>query len=140
MFSAVDAALLRPLPFQRDGRLVAVTDLTIPVRGFPGQRRSAELDDARAMRDVFIHVAAYAPGGLNLSDVDAPARLAVALVTPDLFATLGVAAAVGRGFTSDEGRIGAPRVAILSDGLWRRRFGADMPVLGRDVRLNDVPY
>jgi putative ABC transport system permease protein len=127
MFSAVDAALLRPLPFQRDDRLVVLDGVHIPVREFGGPQRSA-------------HVAAYAPGGLNLSDASAPVRLRIALVTPDLFPTLGVRVARGRGFTAAEGVPDGPRVAVLSDGLWRRHFGGDPAILGRDVRLNGVPY
>lgn len=140
MFSAVDAALLRPLPFQRDDRLVTLARISVPVREFSGPQRSAEITDARAMRSLFTHVAAYAPGGLNLTDVNAPLRLKVALVTTDLFATLGVSTARGRGFTAEEGVPDGPRAAVLSDGLWRRQFGSDTTVLGRDIRLNDVPY
>jgi predicted permease len=140
MFSAVDAALLRPLPFQRDDRLVTLSGIDIPVREFDSPQHQADINDTRALRNVFTHVAAYAPGGLNLSDVDEPMRLDVALVTDDLFSTLGVPVALGRGFTADEGRPEGPRVAILSDGLWRRHFGADPAIVGRDIRLNDRPY
>ncbi|MEO8563772.1 MAG: ABC transporter permease [bacterium] len=140
MFSAVDAALLRPLPFQRDDRLMSINGLDIPLLEAKGAKRMAELDDARAMRTLFTHVAAYAPGGLNLSDVNAPMRLNVALMTPDLFATLGVPVARGRGFAAEEGKPDAAHVAVLSDGLWRRQFGADPSIIGRDVRLNDVAY
>ena len=140
MFSAVDAALLRPLPFQHDDRLVTINGLSIPLREAGGGKRSAELDDARSMRTVFTHVAAYAPGGLNLSDVNTPIRLRVALVTPDLFATLGVPVARGRSFVIEEGKPGGPHVAVLSDGLWKRQFGADPSIVGRDIRLNDVAY
>jgi putative ABC transport system permease protein len=139
MFSAVDAALLRPLPFQRDDRLVVLDGVNIPTRGNT-RPTSFYIDDARAMGDVFTHVAAYAPGGLNLAGSGMPARTRVALVTVDLFATLGVQPARGRGFTAEEGTLEGPRVAILSDGLWRRQFGGDPAVLGREVRLNEVPH
>lgn len=140
MFSAVDAALLRPLPFQRDDRLVVVHGAMIPVRESTSARRSVEIDDIRAMRGSFSRVAAYAPGGMNLSDPIAPRRLDVALVTPDLFSTLGMTPAVGRGFSADEGKPDGPHVAIISDGLWRQHFGGAAAIIGRDVRLNDVPY
>lgn len=140
MFSAVDAALLRPLPFQRDDRLVTLNGIEVPVREFNSPQHEADINDARALRNVFTHVSAYAPGGMNLSDVNAPVRLNVALVTADLFSTLGVPVARGRGFSADEGKPDGPHVAVLSDGLWRRQFGADPSLIGRDVRLNDVPY
>lgn len=138
MFSAVDAALLRPLPFQHDDRLVVLDGVGIP----HADRRADNfyIDDARAMRDVFSSVAAYAPGGLNLAGGGLPARTRVTLVTPNLFTTLGVQPARGRGFTADEGTLEGPRVAILSDGLWRRQFGGDPGVIGREVRLNEVPH
>ena len=140
MFSAVDAALLRPLPFQHDDRLVTVDGVDVPVREFTGVRHLPDIRELRAMRGVFSNVAAYAPGGLNLSDVNAPVRLKVALVTSDLFATLRVPVALGRGFTAEEGTPDGPHVAILSDGLWRRQFGADTSILGKDIRLSEVPY
>ena len=139
MFSAVDAALLRPLPFQRDDRLVTLNGIDIPLQEITEQHE-ADINDARALRTLFSAVAAYATGGINLSDVNAPQRLNVALVTNDLFATLGVPVAHGRAFSAEEGKPGGAKVAVLSDGLWRRQFGADLAVIGRDVRLNDVPY
>ncbi|HEU4628503.1 MAG TPA: ABC transporter permease [Gemmatimonadaceae bacterium] len=141
MFSAVDALLLRPLPFQHDGRLVVLHGVDNTTREFAGERQGMPyLPDVRAMRDVFSHVAAVAPGALNLTDPDAPARLRVALATPDLFATLGVRPALGRAFTPEEGTPDGPLAAILSDGLWRRYYGGDTAVLGRDLRLNGRPY
>ncbi|HEX5830851.1 MAG TPA: ABC transporter permease, partial [Gemmatimonadaceae bacterium] len=140
MFSAVDAALLRPLPFQRDDRLVTLHGINIPLRESVNTKHMPDIGDARAMPDVFTHVAAYAPGGLNLAGAGEPVRTRVALVTTDFFATLGVRVAQGRGFTAEEGTPDGPRVAILSDGLWRRQFGADPGVVGRDVRLNEVTH
>src|SRR5688500_1893897 len=140
MFSAVDAALLRPLPFQRDDRLVTLNGVDIRTREFGGEQRSPVIGDARAMRDVFSHVAAVATGGLNLTDRESPVRLRVALATPDLFPSLGVRVARGRGFTAEEGTPDGPLVTILSDALWRRHFGGDPAAVGRDVRLNGVPY
>ena len=62
----------------------------------------------------------------------------VALVTPSFFSTLGVQPALGRPFTAAEGEPGAPRVAILSHGLWARQFGADPEVTGRSIELNGI--
>jgi predicted permease len=143
MFSAVDAALLRPLPFQRGDRLVMLHHVGIPYRSERPRRwpkSSPDIVDARALRDVFTHVEAYAPGGLNLSGVATPTRTRVALVTPGLFPALGVGAALGRGFTADEGTPEGAPVVILSDRIWRRQFGGDPGIVGRDVRLNEVPY
>ncbi|HEU4628502.1 MAG TPA: ABC transporter permease [Gemmatimonadaceae bacterium] len=140
MFSAVDAALLRPLPFQHDERLVLVDGVNIPIVGWTHSGEMPTLADAQAMHDVFSDVAAYAPGGLNLAGAGSPARVRVGLVTSNLFATLGVRPALGRGFTPGEGMPDGARVAVLSDGVWRRDFGGDTAVIGRDIRLNEVPY
>jgi predicted permease len=141
MFSAVDAALLRPLPFQHDERLVVLDGVDNPTREFgSGEQRTPYLDDARAMRDVFTHVSAVAAGSLDLTDPEAPARLRVALATHDLFTTLGVRPAHGRAFTPEEGSPDGPLAAILSDGIWRRYYGGDTAALGRDLRLNGRPY
>ena len=138
MFSAVDAALLRPLPFQRDDRLVVVEQVNLPFELSRGSR-SVMIDDARTL-EVFDGVAAYAPGGLNLGAGGTPIRINVGVVTPDLFAVLGVAPAAGRGFTDEEGtRAGAP-VAIISDGVWRSHYGASRSAIGESVILNGKAY
>ena len=139
MFSAVDAAMLRPLPFERSERLVMLDHVSIPHRDF-GSDKSFTIGDARGMTDMFSHVAAFAPGGLNLGDEDSPVRVRVALITTDLFPMLGVGPASGRGFVEEEGTLEGPRVAIISDGLWRRQFGGDPNLVGRDVRLNEIPH
>lgn len=138
MFSAVDAALLRPLPFQRDDRLATVHNVYLPFALSHGST-SAKLDDARAL-DAFESVSAYAPGELNLGGGGAPVRIPVGVVTPDLFATLGVAPAAGRDFTAEEGAPGGADVAIISDGVWREHFGAARAALEQDVILNGRPY
>ncbi|MGH7505839.1 MAG: ABC transporter permease, partial [Longimicrobiales bacterium] len=139
VFSAVDAALLRPLPFESPDRLVTV-DVGIPFGGSVYPDNPPDIIDVRDQSDVFAGVAAYAPGGVNLSGVGAPRRIRVGVVTPDLFATLGVAPVLGRGFTSEEGERGGPAVAVLSYGLWASAFGADPDVTGRVVTLNGKAY
>lgn len=139
MFSAVDAAMLRPLPFERSDQLVRLEGVSIPHRDFVSEK-SFRIDDAREMRDVFTQVAAFAPGGLNLAEGDAPVRARIALVTVELFDMLGERPVLGRGFTEDEGTLEGPRVAIVSNGLWQRQFGGDPALVGRDVRLNEIPH
>ena len=139
MFSAVDAALLRPFPFQRDDRLLTLEEVWLPSE-FSQEKRAPHLADVQAMREVFTHAAAYAPGGLDLTDAAAPQRLRVALVAGDFFGTFGVQPAVGRAFAADEMVRGAPRVAVLSHGLWQRLYGGDSAVLGREIALGGRPH
>ena len=134
MFSAVDAALLRPLPFQRDERLVVVEEVNLPFERSRGSR-SVMIGDARAL-PVFDGVAAYAPGGLNLGAGGAPLRINVGVVTPDLFAVLGVEPAAGRSFTDEEGTRAGTAVAIISDGVWRSHYGASRTAIGEKITLN----
>ena len=138
MFTAVDAALLRPLPFQRDDRLVASVRIQLPF-ALSESTTSATIEDAREL-DVFEAVSAYAPGALNLGAGDAPVRINIGAITPELFETLGVTPAAGRSFTAEEGQPDGPDVAILSHGIWRRYFAGDRGVLDQNVILNGKPY
>ena len=144
MFSAVDAALLKPLPFAEPGRLVLLREIDIPLRwpaGTPQPPSPSVLSYADVARShsLFVQTAAYATGGLNLTDAEKPERVRVGVVTPGFFATLGVAPIQGRAFTKDEGVPGGPDVAILSYGLWQTRFGG-APMLGKNITLSQHRY
>ena len=140
MFSAVDAAMLRPLPFHEPDELLTVHGVEIPFGEEEGEPKSMiDIVDLAGMRDVLSHVAAYASGGLNLADSERPQRLNVGVVTADFFTTLGIAPTRGRTFTADEGKPSGPPVAILSHGLWTRHFGQEQ-VLGRRIQLGARSY
>ncbi|MFN2400770.1 MAG: ABC transporter permease [Gemmatimonadaceae bacterium] len=143
MFSAVDAAMLRPLPFREPNQLVTIRGVQIP---FALESRSSAEDhwaldiiDISEMPHVFSHVAAYASGGLNLADPDRPQRLKVGVVSKDFFATLGVAPVLGRPFSHEEGAPDGPPAAILSYGLWERQFGEGQ-MLGHRIQLGARSY
>jgi predicted permease len=144
LFSAVDAALLRPLPFDEAERLVVVEGIGI---GFSSDGKTLlhdktlpSISDAAELPNTFEGVAAYAPGGLNLTGGSEPLRVRVTLATPSFFPTLGAQPVMGRAFIEDEGTASGARVAILSDGLWRRQFGADPAIIGKTVALNGVSH
>ena len=139
VFSAVDAALLRPLPFARPGELVTLTDVVIPFDREREERFPLDIEDVAAMRNVFSHVAGFAAGGLNLTDNERPLRARVGVVTAGFFATLGVAPLVGRTFSEQEGRPNGPTAVVLSHALWQRQFGG-RDVVGTVIRLNRRPY
>lgn len=143
IFSAVDAVLLRPLPFAQGDRLVRIDELYIPMRSSGEEERpqtQPHIGDLATLEEVFTSYAAYAPGGLNLSGAGSPMRVDIAMVTPSFFPTLGVFPELGRPFTQAEGSPDGPRRAILSQGLWHRHFGADRGVIGEDIALNGVDY
>ncbi len=133
IFSVVNAVLLRSLPYRDTERLVLVsyTWMNLAIH-------TASVEEFLEWRDrenVFEQIAAYKPDFIDLSGIGEPERLAAALVSAHLFATLGVTPALGRDFISAEGEDGGPPVVILSDALWRRRFGSDPQMIGRAITL-----
>ncbi|MBO0860570.1 MAG: ABC transporter permease [Chloracidobacterium sp.] len=138
IFSVVNAVLLRPLPYAEPDRIVAVS-YHHPMPGY----NAIHIEDFLAWRDrttVFDRVAAYAKNTADLRSSGETERLDVALVSADLFSTLGVHPTLGRVFTPDEDKPGAGPVVILSYRLWRRCFGADRQVIGRPITLDDKVY
>jgi putative ABC transport system permease protein len=144
IFSAIDAAYFRPLPFANPDRLVTVSGATVPADLPSNIRRTPKglpyLADLQAERSVFSGVAAYATGGLNLVGGRDPIRTTVTFVTTDFFSVLGRMPVLGRPISVAETSPGGTRGAVLSDALWRRQFGGDPSVLGRTVTLNDAEY
>ncbi len=145
MFSAVDAAMLRPLPFAQPDQLVTLPRVAVPFDPGPGQPRRVfanhmtDVSDVAAMNGVFSHVGAWASGGVNLSAPARPRRLNAGVVTADFFGTLGVSPMLGRVFSADEGRPGNTHVAILSHELSQEQFGG-RTMLGETILLNNRPY
>jgi putative ABC transport system permease protein len=143
IFSAVDAAMLRALPFPEAERLVAVHDIHIPNRYASGEtfpKGGPDYLDLAATENVFDRLAAYASGGLNLTGGHEPQRVNVGLVTPGLFDMLGAHPRIGRPFIADEGAWDAPDVVVLSEELWRTQFGGDPSIVGRYVELNGARH
>jgi putative ABC transport system permease protein len=139
VFSAVDAAILRPLPFARPHELVMLPNMGIPFEEESDEPFPADIGDVIPMRDAFAQVAGFASGGLNLSDPERPLRLRVGVVTVDFFSLFGAHPQVGRTFTPEEGKPRAPAVAVLSHALWQRHFGR-RPMLGKTILLNRKSY
>jgi putative ABC transport system permease protein len=140
IFSAVRAVLLRPLPYRQPNRLVQVWD--------SGPRSGGESDwvsfpdfrDWRAANRVFEDIAAWRFATLTLSGGREPEAVLGLEVTDRLFAVLGVKPALGRTFLPGEDRPGRETVAVISDGLWQRRFGANPGVAGSRVNIEGKPY
>jgi predicted permease len=143
MFSAVYAALLRPLPFDDPDRLVILfTTHTTPREGLVFSRWSRPLiDTLTASVTSYDSLASFGPSLVAISSGSSePEQIDAEIVSPDYFRTLHVAPAAGRVFTAGEdGAPGAAPVAILADRLWRRRFNADPSIVGGTIRVNDVP-
>ena len=134
MFSVVDAVLLRPLPYPAAERLVAV----FPEHWFTKEELAFFAGQVHAYGDL----AAYdgAGGGFTLTGGDRPEILDSMAVTPSFFAALRAGTALGRTFLPEEQRPGRSKVVVLSDEVWRRRFGADPGILGKRISLDREPY
>jgi putative ABC transport system permease protein len=135
IFSVVDAVVLRGLPFDESDRIVAVGRMS-PDSIRPGVESAQTLFDWMDQQDVFDQMAATAGTIFTALDGGEPESLNARRVTTDLFSLLRVQPAMGRVFTQDELDRRA-RVVLLSDGLWRRRFGADPHVLGRTIATDN---
>jgi putative ABC transport system permease protein len=139
IFSIVNAVLLRPLPFARPDDLVLVTDVNTQTKQNSFDASPANFLDWRARNRSLAGLAAFRQATLAISG-DRPESLSGAIVNANFFDLLDVKPALGRGLIAgDEGR-GAQRVAVLSDGVWRQRFGARADVIGQTVRLNDEAH
>jgi predicted permease len=139
MFSAVDAVLIRSLPYVDADRLVMIWD-EMSFIGFPKHLSTpAEWHEWRRLNTVFTDIAATQTARPTLSGDGEPEQLPGRKVTGNFWSLLGVSPLLGRVFTEDEDRRGV-KVAVLSHGLWLRRFGGSPSVLGRTITLDDTPY
>ncbi len=140
IFSLLDAVVLQPLPYPDPGRLVAVLAAS-PDQG-PEPPEVSVSKFAALARDgrAFSGVAAWHEDSFSLAGAGEPEQLPGARVSAELFRVLGVQPVLGRGFTAAEQRTGGGDVALLGEGIWRRRFGGDPGVVGRGLRLNGRAY
>src|SRR6266496_1720136 len=140
IFSIVNAVLLRPLPYPAADRIMVLNESS-----GPGQDYSVALPDYfdwRKDNTVFEHLAATHKESRNLSGIPGrdPERVSCASVTRNFFNIVGLPPKIGRTFSEDEDKVGAPPVVVISDRLWRRVFNADPSVLERSITLHDQNF
>jgi putative ABC transport system permease protein len=140
IFSAVNAILLRPLPYHEPERLVTIEHLYPSLDGLEAPVSPPGFHDYQERGRSFASMAVEAGWAANLTGVGEPVRLPGARVTGRYVATLGVPALVGRTIQPGEDAAGRDRVAVLSYGVWQRLFGGDRGVVGRTVSLNGESY
>jgi putative ABC transport system permease protein len=143
IFSVIDAALLRPLPYDRPEQLVNVS--TLHLNGNPliiapdfkiWQEQSGMLDAIGAFGLGFN---GYSEGA-NLTGMGEPVRVKVVPITVGFFRMLGVRPILGRGFGNDEGQRGHEQVALLRASVWRQQFGGNRDILNKTIHLDGAPY
>ena len=140
IFGVVNGLLLRPLPFPEADRLVVVYSAH-PERDMHGVNISRpDFDDWQRGNRSFAALGMWNWSTMTFTGAGAePERVEAADVSPNVFSLLGVEPALGRGFAAGDDAVGAPRVVLLSWGLWQRRFGGDRGVLGRRVTVDGLP-
>ena len=139
IFSVVYGVMLRPLPFHEPDRVVSILLSRGGAQLYPSAADAYEL---RQLRAVFTDVALVRTSNANLNLIGGgePQRLQSARVSPNLFSVLGVSPMMGRSFSDGEDQLGRDRVVILSEALWRSRFGGDLGIVGRSLNLDGTPY
>jgi predicted permease len=142
IFSVVNAVLVRPLPFPEPHRIVSVPHVP-PPEIFPGHKTfsvsPANYFDWKAQNDAFESMSIYTAGGVTLTGSGQPEPVRAAFVSADFFSVLAVRPLSGRLFTAGDDEPGR-FVAVLSEGLWKSRFGADAAAIGRSVVADGRAY
>ncbi len=140
IFSIVNAVLLRSLPFRDPDRLQKITfnNPGVGLRDVPFS--VTEFEDLKSRAGVFEDVSVVWPVSVNLTGAKEPQRLELMVVSPNYFSMLGATPQLGRLFGSQDFALGFATAAVISDGLWRRSFGADPNILGRSLRLDNDLY
>jgi putative ABC transport system permease protein len=140
IFSVVNAVLFRPLPYREPGKLVRIYSEfpTMDLRKF--WMSVPEFIDISNEAKSWESVGAWSIGGVNVATTSEPIRVTSANVTRGLIESLGVQPAMGRNFSPEEDRRGGPLTAIISDGLWRRVFGAESDIIGKEIQINSRSF
>ena len=140
VFTLLNSLLLRPLPYPNSEDIVLVerkfsegTGNSVSIPKFNVWKRENQVLD---------HLSAYdfSGPGVNMRGTEFPEQVKAIHVSADYFALFGAATSLGRTFSPEEDRPGAPKVAVLSHGLWTRQFGSAPDIVGRSVTLGDEPH
>jgi putative ABC transport system permease protein len=139
LFSIVNAVLLTPLPFPDAHELLQVWRSELPRLQY-GSASYPRYVDWRANNRVFDEMGAYAPAGLTLTGRDAPERIGGARATASLFRTLAAPPLVGRYISEEEDSPGGPRVIVLGEQYWQRRFARATNIVGQALTIDGEPH
>ncbi len=135
VFSAIDAILLKPLPFPEGDQLVKIGQANRTAKTPQTSVAPVRLEDWNRMNTTFQAMTGYYTESASETTGELPEKVTEALVSPRFVQVWGVAPAIGRDFTYEEEHVGGPDVVIISDRYWRNRFGADPQILGRKLRF-----
>ena len=137
VFSAIDAILLRPLPYPEGDRLMELQQIHQRVQRPQTRLAPLRLEDWNRLNSTFEGITGYYTEDDSETSGILPEKIEVAYVAPRFFQVFGVAPTVGREFNSAEEQFGGPNAVLISYRLWRRRFGADPDVLTKQLRIHE---
>ncbi|HEU4386386.1 MAG TPA: ABC transporter permease [Blastocatellia bacterium] len=140
VFSIVNAVLIKPLPYQDSDRLVAVYEKRLTQGSLRNLAAPADFYTWQEENQVFESLAAYTEAHFNLTGDGEPERFWGLNATRELFSVLGTKPVLGRDFEPADGRGADSQVAIISYGLWQRRFGGVSDIAGKTIALNGTPH
>ena len=140
VFSAINAILLRPLPFPEGDELMRIHQLDHKTGSSETFVATVRLEEWNRLNTTFQAISGYYTEDVSETSGVLPERVTEALVAPRFLQVWGVAPALGRDFAPEEEHFGGPTAALISDRLWRRRFHADPGVLGKRLRLDQYSY
>src|SRR5260221_7512206 len=138
IFSVVNAVMLRPLPFAEPGRLMWIAERNDTLHISQFSASVLNYVSWKEQSQAFESMGAAGFASFNLSDGGEPEQVTGAPITPSLLPLLGLSPIAGRSFLAGEERPGSAPVAMISEGLWKRRFGADPTIIGRSLTLNGI--
>jgi len=137
VFSVVHGVLMRPLPFHDPDHIVRLEEKWLP-RFTRFEATPGHVQEWKRNNRSFSEIAAFANAGYNLTGSDTPERLQGARVNANVLSVLGVQPMIGRAFTPEEDQPERNQVVLLGEGLWKRRFGGDPGIVGRQIMLSGV--
>jgi putative ABC transport system permease protein len=140
IFSVVYGVLFRTLPYPDSENLAAVFVHFSPQNNVRGNLSVADYLDWKRQNHAFATTAAYTSARFDLTGAGEPEQVIGAAVTGDFFSTFGMRPLAGRVFRPDEDKPGSDRTVVLSEALWRRRFGGSSQAIGQALRINGVAY
>ncbi|HJU44285.1 MAG TPA: ABC transporter permease [Vicinamibacterales bacterium] len=139
LFTVVNAVLLEPLPFPDSNRLIQLWRSELPALTY-GSASYQRYLDWRTHQRVFTDLGSWSPRGFTIAGPEDPERVPGAMASASFFNVVGAPAVIGRYFSDDEDRRGAAKVAVISEGLWNRRYQRSPSVVGASATIDGEPY
>lgn len=140
VFSAIDAILLRPLPFPAASQLLRLEQYRLKAASPQTFVAPVRLEDWNRMNSTFQAMTGYYTEDVSETSGALPEKVTVAYVAPRFLQVWGIAPALGRDFNAEEQRFGGPSAVLVSDRFWRRRLAADSGAIGKELRIGTSSY